>query len=239
MIEYIDGVVVDRMSIARELRSEVRRGIGLSMVRALAKVHAVDLNETGLNELSSHRSYAERQLKRWSGQWEASKTRELPALDLLTERLYAAMPAQHELTLVHGDFHLRNVIASSDGGTVRAVLDWELSTLGDPLADVGTLLAYWPRVGEATAEGFNASSLSGFPERDELIRTYVEATGRDPSVLGFWHALGLWKIAIIAEGIVRRVTEEPQNKAAGGTPTVERIEALVARATEVAWAAGL
>jgi len=239
LIEYVDGVVVDRMSIARELRPEVRRGVGLSMVMTLAKIHAVDLKATGLIELSSHKPYAERQLKRWSGQWEASKTRELPALDRLTERLQAAIPAQQDLTLVHGDFHLRNVITSRDGAAVRAVLDWELSTLGDPLADVGTLLAYWPRAGEVTAEGFNASSLPGFPARDELIRTYAEATGRDLAALGFWHALGLWKIAIIAEGIVRRITEEPQNQASAGIPTVERIEALVARATEVAWAAGL
>ena len=81
--------------------------------------------------------------------------------------------------------------------------------------------------------------MPGFPERDELVGTYAEQTGREPSAVGFWHALGLWKIAIIAEGIVRRTTQEPQNRAAGGTPSVERIDALVARATNVAWAAGL
>jgi aminoglycoside phosphotransferase (APT) family kinase protein len=239
LIDYIDGVVVDRMSIAWELTPDWRRGIGLSMVSTLAKIHAVDLAATGLHDLASHKPYAERQLKRWSGQWHASKTRELPALDRLTARLQEAIPEQQETTLVHGDFNLRNVIASPDDGTVRAALDWELSTLGDPLADIGTLLAYWPRTGEATAEGFNASSLPGFPERDELVRTYAEETGRDPEAVGFWHALGLWKIAIIAEGIVRRTTEEPQNKTAGVTPTVERIDELVARATDVAWAAGL
>jgi aminoglycoside phosphotransferase (APT) family kinase protein len=239
LIEYVDGIVVDRVSVAQGLTPELRRRIGLSMVSTLAKIHAVNLTATGLIDLASHKPYAQRQLKRWSGQWQASKTREAPALDALTARLHAAVPEQAELTLVHGDFHLRNVIASHADGSVRAALDWELSTLGDPLADVGTLLAYWPRAGEATAEGFNASALSGFPERAELIRTYVEKTGRDPSALGFWHALGLWKIAIIAEGIVRRTRDEPQNKAAGGTPTIERIDELVARATEVAWAAGL
>jgi aminoglycoside phosphotransferase (APT) family kinase protein len=239
LIEYVEGVVVDRMSTAYELTPALRRGIGLSMVKTLAKIHAVDLTATGLTDLASHKPYAERQLKRWSGQWQASKTRELPALDRLTERLRDAIPEQRETTLVHGDFHLRNVIASRDTGSVRAALDWELSTLGDPIADVGTLLAYWPRAGEATAEGFNASSLPGFPERDQLVGAYVDATGRDPSAVGFWHALGLWKIAIIAEGIVRRISEEPQNEAASGTPTIERIDELVTRATEVLWAAGL
>lgn len=239
LIEYVDGIVVDQVSVALNLTPELRRRIGFSMVSTLAKIHAVDLTATGLIDLASHKPYAERQLKRWSGQWQASKTRELPAMDQLTDRLYNAVPDQREMTLVHGDFHLRNVITSRESGSISAALDWELSTLGDPLADVGTMLAYWPRAGEATADGFNAPALPGFPEPDELIKTYVDETGRDPSALGFWHALGLWKIAIIAEGIVRRTTDEPQNRAAAGTPTIERIDELVARATEVAWAAGL
>jgi aminoglycoside phosphotransferase (APT) family kinase protein len=131
------------------------------------------------------------------------------------------------------------VIVAPEDGSVRAALDWELSTLGDPLADVGTLLAYWPSTGEATAGGFNASALPGFPARAELVSAYVAETGRDASALGFWHALGLWKVAIIAEGIVRRTMDSPQNRAAEGTPTVAQIDALVQRATEVAAAAGL
>ncbi len=239
LVEYVDGVVVDRMSVARELAPDLRRGIALSMVSTLAKVHAVDLTATGLIDVASHKPYAQRQLRRWSGQWEASKTRELPALDRLTARLHDAAPEQLELTLVHGDFHLRNVITDPADGSVRATLDWELSTLGDPLADLGTLLAYWPSSGEATAGGFDASALPGFPEREELVSAYVAQTGRDPSALGFWHALGLWKVAIIAEGIVRRTTDVPQNRAAEGTPTVEQIDALVERASAVAAAAGL
>jgi aminoglycoside phosphotransferase (APT) family kinase protein len=239
LIEYVDGVVVDQVSVARALTPAIRRCIGLSMVKTLGKIHAVDLKTTGLIDLASHRPYAERQLKRWSGQWEASKTRELRLLDGLTARLRGAVPEQQHLTLVHGDFHLRNVITSRESGCVLAALDWELSTLGDPLADVGTLLAYWPQGQDATAEGFNASALPGFLEREELVDAYVAQTGRDPSALGFWHALGLWKIAIIAEGIVRRTTDEPQNRAAAGTPTVARIDALVERANAVATAAGL
>ncbi len=239
LMEYVDGLVVDRMPIAESLSPQRRRQIGLSLPATLAKVHAVDIKQVGLDTLASHKPYAQRQLKRWAGQWELSKTRELPALDDLTRRLIAATPERQELTLVHGDFHLRNVITSHTTGDVVAVLDWELSTLGDPLADMGSLLAYWPAPGESTAGDFAASALEGFPDRAEMARVYLAETGRDEETLKYWHALGLWKVAVIAEGVMRRAMDEPQNKAAAGTPTVDRIDALVDKAREVADAAGI
>ncbi|UVO14762.1 phosphotransferase family protein [Mycobacterium sp. SVM_VP21] len=240
LMEFVDGVVADRMSVAQALSPERRRQIGLSMPKTLAKIHAVDITAVGLDDLASHKPYAQRQLKRWAGQWEKSKTRELPALDDLTRRLTDAVPQQQELTLVHGDFHLRNVITSPDSGEVIAVLDWELSTLGDPLADMGSLLAYWPQVGEEHIAGeFVISTLEGFPDRAELARVYLEETGRDAATLQYWHALGLWKVAIIAEGIVRRVLDNPANKAAAGTPITAWIDALVDKAREVADEAGI
>jgi aminoglycoside phosphotransferase (APT) family kinase protein len=181
----------------------------------------------------------ERQLKRWSAQWEKSKTRELPELDDLTRRLAAAVPGQCELTLVHGDFHLRNVIASYETGEVIGALDWELSTLGDPLADMGSLLAYWPEPGEDTGGDFPAATLEGFPDRSELAQSYLDETGRDAEALQFWHVLGLWKVAVIAEGVVRRALDEPQNRAAAATPTLECIDALVHQAREIANGAGI
>jgi aminoglycoside phosphotransferase (APT) family kinase protein len=193
-----------------------------------------------LADLASHKPYAQRQLKRWAGQWELSKTRELPDLDDLTRRLIAAAPAQQELTLVHGDFHLRNVITSHTTGEVVGVLDWELSTLGEPLADMGSLLAYWPEPGEDEWAGsFAAAALEGFPDRAEMTAVYLAETGRDAATLKYWHALGLWKVAIIAEGVMRRAMDEPKNKAAAGTPTLRRIDALVRRAREVAEDAGI
>lgn len=240
LMEYIDGVVADRMSVAEALTPERRRRIGLSMPKTLAKIHAVDIDAVGLDDLASHKPYAQRQLKRWSGQWEKSKTRELPDLDDLTRRLVAAAPPQQELTLVHGDFHLRNVITSPRSGEVTAVLDWELSTLGDPLADMGSLLAYWPEPGEEDIAGeFVISTLAGFPDRNELARVYLEQTGRDAATLHYWHALGLWKVAIIAEGIVRRVLDNPANKAAAGSPVTAWIDALVRKARKVADEAGI
>ena len=239
LMEFVEGQVVDRMPVVEALTPQRRRDIGRSLPRTLVKIHAVDLKSVGLLDLASHKPYAQRQLKRWSAQWEKSKTRELPALDNLTRRLSAAVPPQRELTLVHGDFHLRNVITSFENGEVIAALDWELSTLGDPLADMGTMLAYWPERGEAMGSDFTASALDGFPGRDELARLYLDETGRDPEVLKFWHALGLWKIAVIAEGVRRRAIDEPQNKAAAGTPTVERIRALVDKACDIADDAGI
>ena len=238
LMEFIDGQVLDTMAIAESLAPQRRRQIGVSLPATLAKVHAVDIDAVGLSGLASHKPYAQRQLKRWAGQWEQSKTRELPGLDELTRRLIAAAPEQRELSLVHGDFHLRNVIASRGTGAVIGVLDWELSTLGDPLADIGTLLAYWPEPGEDIGD-FPASTLNGFPDRAELARIYLERTGRDPQALKYWHVLGLWKLAIIAEGVMRRVMDTWQNKAASGTPTVEWIDTLVATAHKVADAEGI
>ena len=240
LMEFVDGLVVDRMPIAESLTPQRRRQIGISMPTTLAKIHGVDLEKARLDDLASHKPYAQRQLKRWAAQWEQSKTRDLPALDDLTRRLIAAAPQRQELTLVHGDFHLRNVITSHTTGEVVGVLDWELSTLGDPLADMGSLLAYWPQPGEEDiAGGFAATALEGFPDRAEMARVYLAQTGRDAATLKYWHALGLWKIAVIAEGVMRRAMDVPENKAAAGTPTLRWIDALVCKAREVAEDAGI
>jgi aminoglycoside phosphotransferase (APT) family kinase protein len=227
------------MPIADSLSPAHRRAIGLSLPATLATIHAVDVASAGLDDLASHKPYAQRQLKRWAAQWELSKTRDVPGLDDLTRRLTAAAPRQRKLTLVHGDFHLRNVITSAESGAVAAVLDWELSTLGDPLADVGSMLAYWTEPGEEAGDDFPASALTGFPDRTEMARVYAEASGGDLAALEYWHALGLWKLAIIAQGVLRRAMDEPANRAAAGTPTEGRIDSLVRKARAVAGRAGL
>jgi aminoglycoside phosphotransferase (APT) family kinase protein len=239
LMEFVDGLVVDTMRVAEALTPQRRRQIALSMQHTLARIHAVDLTEVGLADLASHKPYAQRQLKRWVGQWELSKTRELPELDDLTRRLIAAAPEQREISLVHGDFHLRNFITSRENGEIVATLDWELSTLGDPLADMGSLLTYWPEPGEAPVGDFAPSTLEGFPDRAEMTRLYLEETGRDSAALQYWQVLGLWKLAIIAEGVMRRAMDEPQNKASAGTPDTSWIDARVRRAREIADAAGL
>ncbi|MGH2940896.1 MAG: phosphotransferase family protein [Solirubrobacterales bacterium] len=237
-VEHVEGLVVDDLAIAEALPPEVRERLGGALVSALASIHAVDLNATGLVDLASHKPYAERQIKRWRRQWERSRTRDLPTVADLAGRLEAAMPKQRQLTLVHGDFHLLNTIASPGGDTIRAVLDWELCTLGDPLADLGGLLAYWPQAGDEGTPLFAAPALPGFMSRDKLAEAYAERTGHDIADLPFWHVLGLWKVAIIGEGVRRRALEDPRNAPDVGVPSQDAVDDLVAHAMRVASAAG-
>lgn len=234
LMSFVDGVVLDSVNTAERLPAEVRRAVGLNMVGALAAIHRVDLESVGLLDLASHSSYATRQLKRWTKQWEQSKSREVPAIDSLAERLAANIPEQHELSLVHGDFHLNNVIVSPTRGSILAVVDWELSTLGDPLADLGGLLAYWPEAGDAVAGPFMASTAAGFPTREELTAEYAAKTGRDVTSAGFWQVLALWKLSIIAEGVMRRAEADVRNRADAGSPTTSLIDDIVGRAVSTA-----
>jgi aminoglycoside phosphotransferase (APT) family kinase protein len=135
----VDGVVTDRDAAAQAMPEARRTTSSLSLARTLATVHTVDLDATGLVGLASHAPYAVRQLKRWRRQCEQSRTRDLPLADSLHERLSRRAQEQREVTPVHGDYHLLNVIIDNANGSVRAILDWELGTLGDPLADLGVV----------------------------------------------------------------------------------------------------
>jgi aminoglycoside phosphotransferase (APT) family kinase protein len=238
LMEHVDGIAIDEMAVGEALSPDVRHRVGIGMVDTLAAAHAVDLDAAGLSDLASHRPYAARQLKRWRTQWEQSRAGDDARIDDLAERLAAAMPDQDEVRLVHGDSHLRNVLVADDG-TVRALLDWELSTLGDPLADLGLLLAYWPEGDEHPWIPAPVTVLPGFAKRDELVARYASVTGRDVSAVGFWEVLGLWKVAIIYEGVRRRALDDARNAERGATIERETIETVVARALDAAAAAGI
>jgi aminoglycoside phosphotransferase (APT) family kinase protein len=238
-MSVVPGTSLNSREAAQRLTPATRRTAADGLIDAMVAVHAVDLDATGLTDLASHKPYAPRQLRRWAGQWEKTKTRELPALDALTARLADAVPEQTETVLVHGDLHLGNIIVDESTGAVNAVVDWELTTLGDPLADIGSLLSYWPTRQGPNLPGFDAALADGFPGPDELADRYLAATGRSRASLDFWHVLGLWKVAVIVEGVVRRVAETPENAAATGAPGPETVDALIAGATRVADAAGL
>ena len=238
-MEFVTGLVVNEPEDADRLSHEARHRIGIEMAQILATLHGLDLDRLGLADLASHSPYAPRQLKRWSAQLEASRTEERPQLDRLTQLLQRNVPTDTSIALVHGDFHLRNVIVDPDSGQVRAALDWELSTLGDPLADIGSLLAYWPQRGETATGLFDAAAEPGFATRAELADAYLTASGRDGRDLAFWHVLGLWKIAIIIEGIRRRAMDTPSNAARSGPPPAALVDAIVDRAWHEAQAAGL
>jgi aminoglycoside phosphotransferase (APT) family kinase protein len=227
LMEHLPGVVLDADPGVAGIDLPRRRAIGLSMATTLTKIHDVDIAAVGLADLASHKPYAERQLKRWSRQFEASKTRELPLVAELTERFRKAIPEQREVTLVHGDYHLRNVITDREDGAVVGILDWELCTLGDPLADLGGLLAYWPQADDPAPVPIPFSAEPGFPSRAEIVDAYADASGRDVTAVGFWEALGCWKVAIIGEGVLRRRLDDPAN----GDPaqSAEKVGLMLAR----------
>jgi aminoglycoside phosphotransferase (APT) family kinase protein len=206
-----------------------RAAIGMRVADTLAAIHAVDPDAVGLGDLGRKEDYVARQLRRWYGQWEKSKTRELTAIDRVHDRLAARIPAQQGASIVHGDYRLDNMILT-DSGEVAAVVDWELCTLGDPLADVGTLMAYWPERGvEHTGLGAPANLAPGFPTRAELAARYAESSGRDLSDLDFYTALGYWKLAIILEGVYARYAAGGYGKGSSSDSGLEAFARLVER----------
>ena len=143
VMDFVDGHIVRDVPIAETVLTEQTRArASESLVDTLAKIHAVDVNKVGLQDFSRHEGYIARQLKRWYGQWNAQKTRELSVVDRVHEELSKRIPEQGPATIVHGDYRLDNCIVSSSG-EIQAVLDWEICTLGDPLADLGLLTVYW------------------------------------------------------------------------------------------------
>lgn len=239
LMSHLDGVVVDDQTVAEKLTEDRRRQIGQSLPKALGMIHAVDLDAVGLSDLAGHKPYAARLLKRWTGQWEKSKTRDIEAISRVARALADHAPDQTELTLVHGDYHLSNVITSAVDGQVVGVVDWELCTLGEPLADLGNLLAFWPQSTDAVAGLSSVTTLAGFPTRAEIIEGYAAATGRDVSAAGYWHTMGLWRLTIIAEGILRRLLNDPRNASRDGGPTKQLIDNLVERTEQIGAESGL
>jgi len=207
VMEFVEGPVLRGLAEAEAFAGEEdRRAIGERVADTLVAIQEVDPDAVGLGDLGRKEDYVARQLRRWQGQWEKSKTRELPVVDRVHERLAARIPEQGPATLVHGDYRLDNMILA-ESGEIAAVLDWELCTLGDPLADVGQLVVYWVDRGDAESPiglGQPPNLAPGFPTREELIARYAERSGRDLSNLDFYVALGYWKLAVIIEGVYRR-----------------------------------
>ena len=208
--------------------------VGREMATTLAALHAARRRRRSAStDLRRPETLAERQLRRWTRQWHASKTRELPLIDELAELFAARLPDEREQSLVHGDYHLGNALAGRDG-SVLAVLDWELCTVGDPLADVGLMVAYWTRDGSGrTRRGrplprAGHRRCPGFPTADGARASVLRASGRDPAELGFWVAFAYWKVAIIVEGVYRRWLNDPANGSDAGRlqPAVARLATL-------------
>jgi aminoglycoside phosphotransferase (APT) family kinase protein len=202
---FVDGLIVrDNETARRDLTEATRLHASNSLVDTMAKIHQVVPSEVGLGELGRHEGYIERQLKRWYGQWNASKTRDLPAIDRVHDELLKRIPEQGPATIVHGDYRLDNCMIDAQGNTV-AVLDWELCTLGDPLADLGLLMVYWTGPDDdAGANNFATTTAPGFLNRQQLANRYAQASGRDISHLDFYVSFAYWKLACIIEGVYAR-----------------------------------
>src|SRR3954469_19570029 len=232
---FVDGPILRSAEDAKRFDEDERRAIGDRVVDTLVAIHEVDPDSVGLGELGRKEAYVERQLKRWQGQWEKSKTRELPAVDAVHERLSARVPEQGPATIVHGDYRLDNMILSPSG-EVAAVVDWELCTLGDPLADVGMLLVYWSQAGDDFMPLFAPATIApGFPTRDDIRERYAERSGRDLTQIDFFVALGYWKLAIILEGVYARYASGQYGKTDEGFQEFAKIvERLAGAADEAA-----
>jgi aminoglycoside phosphotransferase (APT) family kinase protein len=205
VMDFVEGPILRSQAEVEEHFDESERGaIGERVADTLVDIHAVDVDAVGLVDLGKREDYVARQLHRWQGQWEKSKTREVPVVDDVHDRLVARIPEQGPATIVHGDYRLDNMILA-DSGEVAAVVDWELCTLGDPLADVGMLFVYWAQPGDQLTALIQPPTLApGFPSRDVLMQRYAERSGRDLGQLDFYVALARWKLAIILEGVYSR-----------------------------------
>jgi aminoglycoside phosphotransferase (APT) family kinase protein len=205
VMDFVEGPILRTAKEAAVFDEDERRRIGERVVETLVELHDVDPDAVGLTDLGRKEDYVQRQLKRWQRQWEGSKTREVPLVEEVHDRLTERVPEQGPATIVHGDYRLDNMILAPSG-EVAAVVDWELCTLGDPLADVGMLIVYWGDPDEQILPNVDPpTAIPGFPSRDEVSGLYAERSGRDLAQIDFFVALGLWKLAVIAEGIVFRV----------------------------------
>jgi len=206
VMSYVEGIVLHDDTIAvAELEVPARARSGESLVDALVALHAVDVDAVGLGDLARRDELVARQLKRWHAQFEASKTREVPAVDRVHALLASRIPPQTESSVVHGDFRLGNCIVD-DRGDVRAVLDWEICTLGDPRADVGYVLATWAEPGDPLrADDHNPTLAPGFTTRDALLARYAARSGRDVTAIPYFVAFSFWRLACILEGVLARL----------------------------------
>ena len=223
------GAILRRAEDTAGLSPATRTALARSFIRTLADLHSLDAEQLGLGDYGRPAGFIARQLRRWGEQWQRSHTRELPDMDRLLAGLAAAEPPESAPTIVHGDYRLDNTVVDLSGDTateprVVAVLDWELSTLGDPLADLGMTMTYWQD--PAVAPG--VTSQEGFPTKAELAESYADLTGRDLSRLPFYLAFSAMKLAVILEGVQARYLHG-QTVSAGYERAGLAVPGLVAR----------
>ncbi|MHB8692968.1 MAG: phosphotransferase family protein [Solirubrobacteraceae bacterium] len=222
VMELVKGeVITDAMPAALDNDAE-RANVADELIDGLVELHSVDYESVGLGGFGKPTGYLERQLKRFLGLWEHNKTRELAEVEQVADWLRANMPASPPATIVHGDYRLGNtIVASTAPAHLEAILDWEMATIGDPLADIGYLMIHWLEPGDDVGR-FNLQNVTrqpGFPTRREMVKRYEERSGRSVQSLNWYVALALWKGIVFMEGNYKRAvsgaTDDPYLKTFG------------------------
>jgi aminoglycoside phosphotransferase (APT) family kinase protein len=222
VMERMEGeVMTDTMPEALDNPQE-RDRIADQLIDSLVELHAVDWRAVGLEGFGRPTGYLDRQLRRFIGLWEHNRTRELPEVEQLAGWLSDNMPQSPPATIVHGDYRLGNTMfAAQAPARLVAIFDWEMATIGDPLADLGYMVMHWTQPGDPDSK-FNLHTLTrreGFPTRDELVRRYEQRSGRSMRALNWYVTLALWKAVVFMEGNYKRAvsgsTDDPYLKAFG------------------------
>ena len=208
VMEFVNGHILRGADAVAEAFDPATIGaIGASIADTLATLHAVDVEAVGLGDLARHEGYIDRQLRRWSQQFHDMLVNDEDydgIVDEVGKELAANIPEQKGVSIVHGDYRLDNTVIGDDG-KVRAILDWEICTLGDAMADVGVLMCYWnDPSGPNSLLGVSATSSRGMATKEQVLARYAETSGRDVSAVGFYTAFGYWKLACILQGVYCR-----------------------------------
>jgi aminoglycoside phosphotransferase (APT) family kinase protein len=198
---FVPGAVLHDAEAATPLSAAERVALSERVIDVLVALHDVDPDDIGLGDLGRKEAYLARQHKRWNRQWEASRTHAVPEMEAVSERLGQYMPEQIGACVVHGDYRLGNmIVADSD---IQAVLDWELCTLGDPLADLGYLLNWWVQPEDDDADK-HPTGAGGFLSREAMTERYQQVSGRDLSEINYYRAFSHWRLAAIGQGVYKR-----------------------------------
>jgi len=234
VMEFVEGHILRSAPEAEAAFDMATRGsVGDHMADTLAALHDVDPDAVGLGDLARHEGYIERQLKRWRGQYDQMQVAGVDhggLVERVSDELARRIPKQQRTSVVHGDYRMDNVVLADDG-SVRAILDWEICTLGDPLADLGLLMVYWADPADAMAVlGLSPTTAPGFSTRAEILERYGSVSDLDISGVGYYTAFGYWKLACILQGVYARYVA---GAGAGDQGSVDGYPAQVRRLFEM------
>jgi aminoglycoside phosphotransferase (APT) family kinase protein len=219
LMEYVDGVILRQTPPAGVVfDATVAAGVAEMFVQQLASLHALEVDALGLTALGRGDGYVARQIAGWCRRWEQARTRDVPSIDRIGAWLAANRPDDRGVSLLHNDFKYDNLVLDPNDLTrIRAILDWEMATVGCPLMDLGTSLAYWLEPDDPPllqALGLGVTATPGSPTRRELVRRYEAVSGRDVDHPVFYYAYGVFKLAVVAQQIFARfergLTRDPR-----------------------------